>query len=163
MSLRNKGVIMLYEKILIPTDSSEVSIEASKHALEIAKAMGSKVYAIYVIDIVPFIGLPTEGLWESMKDILEEEGKDALKKIEENAKKMGVEIKSEILEGNPVKEILDYAERKNVDLIVLGTTGKSGLDKLLLGSVAEKVSKGSHCPVLLVKKNAKNDKNTDEN
>ncbi len=148
---------MLYKKILIPTDSSEISIEASRHALEIAKAMGSRVYAIYVVDIVPFIGLPTEGLWESMKEILEEEGRESLKKIEDSAKKMGVEVKSEILEGNPAKEILNYAERKKVDLIVMGTTGKSGLDKLLLGSVAEKVSKGSHCPVLLVKKMKKNE------
>ncbi|WP_421077025.1 universal stress protein [Methanothermococcus sp. Ax23] len=142
---------MIYKKILIPTDSSEVSMEAAKHALEIAKAMNSRVYAVYVVDIVPFIGLPTEGLWESMKEILEEEGKEALKKIEDKAKEMGVDIKSEILEGSPAKEIVDYAERKKVDLIVMGTTGKTGLDKLLLGSVAEKVSKGAHCPVLLVK------------
>jgi nucleotide-binding universal stress UspA family protein len=143
---------MLYKKILIPTDSSEVSMEASRHALEIAKEMGSRVYAVYVVDVVPFIGLPTEGLWESMKEILEEEGKEALKKIEDTAKEMGVDLKSEILEGSPANEILDYAKKKKVDLIVMGTTGKTGLDKLLLGSVAEKVSKGAHCPVLLVKK-----------
>ncbi len=148
---------MLYEKILVPTDGSEVSMEASRHALEIAKAMGSRVYAIYVIDVVPFVGLPTEGLWESMKEILEEEGKEALKKVEECAKSMDIDLKSEILDGNPAKEILEYAERKKVDLIVMGTTGKTGIDKLLLGSVAEKVSKGAHCPVLLVKKTEKTD------
>ncbi|AEH06873.1 universal stress protein [Methanothermococcus okinawensis] len=148
---------MVYRKILIPTDSSEVSLEAARHALEIAKAMNSRVYAVYVVDIVPFIGLPTEGLWESMKVILEEEGKEALKKIEDMAKERGVEIKTEILEGTPAKEIVDYAKRKDVDLIVMGTTGKTGLDKLLLGSVAEKVSKRAHCPVLLVKKIEKNE------
>jgi len=143
---------MVYNKILVPTDGSEVSLEAAKHAIEMAKAMNSRIYAIYVVDIVPFIGLPTEGLWESMKEILEEEGNDALNKISHMAKDYNVDIKVEILEGNPVKEIVDYAERKKVDLIVMGTIGKTGLDKLLLGSVAEKVTKKSHCPILLVKK-----------
>lgn len=143
---------MVYNKILIPTDGSEISLEAAKHAIKMAKAMNSRVYAIYVIDIVPFIGLPTEGLWESMKEILEDEGNDTLNKISHMAKDHNVDIKVEILEGNPSKEIVDYAERKKVDLIVMGTTGKTGLDKLLLGSVAEKVTKKSHCPILLVKK-----------
>jgi len=142
---------MLYRKILIPTDNSKVSIEAARHGLEIAKLMKSKVYVIYVVDIMPFVGLPTEGFWETMKEILEEEGKEAFKKIENMAEKIGVDITTEILEGSPAKEIVEYAEKKGIDLIVMGTSGKSGIDKLLLGSVAEKVSKKTHCPVLLVK------------
>ncbi|ABR55842.1 universal stress protein [Methanococcus aeolicus] len=146
---------MPYEKILVPTDSSAVSLEAANQALEIAKAMNSKVHAVYVVDIVPFVGLPTEGLWESMKEILEEEGMEALQKIEKMAKEMGVNMTSKVLEGSPSNEIVKYAENEKIDLIVIGTTGKSGLDKILLGSVAEKVSKKAHCPVLLVKKTDK--------
>ncbi|HIQ38746.1 MAG TPA: universal stress protein [Methanothermococcus okinawensis] len=142
---------MLYRKILIPTDNSKVSIEAARHGLEIAKLMNSKVYVIYVVDIMPFVGLPTEGFWETMKEVLEEEGKEAFKKIEDMAKEIGIDITTEILEGSPAKEIVEYAEKKGVDLIVMGTSGKSGIDKLLLGSVAEKVSKKAQCPVLLVK------------
>ena len=142
---------MLYKKILIPTDNSQVSIEAARHGLEIAKLMNSKVYVIYVVDIMPFVGLPTEGFWETMKEVLEEEGKEAFKKIEDMAKEIGIDITTEILEGSPAKEIVEYAEKKGVDLIVMGTSGKSGIDKLLLGSVAEKVSKKAQCPVLLVK------------
>ncbi|MBW9219893.1 universal stress protein [Methanothermococcus sp. SCGC AD-155-N22] len=142
---------MLYKKILIPTDNSKVSIEAARHGLEIAKLMKSKVYVIYVVDIMPFVGLPTEGFWEAMREVLEEEGKEAFKKIETIAEEIGVSITTEILEGSPAKEIVEYAERKGVDLIVMGTSGKSGIDRLLLGSVAEKVSKKAQCPVLLVK------------
>ncbi|HID47242.1 MAG TPA: universal stress protein [Methanothermococcus okinawensis] len=147
---------MLYKKILIPTDNSPVSIEAARHGLEIARLMNSKVYVIYVVDIMPFIGLPTEGFWETMREVLEEEGKEAFKKIEEIARELGVKITTEILEGNPAREIVEYGERKGVDLIVMGTSGKSGIDRLLLGSVAEKVSRKAQCPVLLVKMRKKN-------
>ena len=143
---------MAYKKILIPTDSSELSIEASKKGIELAKLIGSEVHIIYVIDIVPFIGLPTEGLWESMKELLLEEGEDALNTIGDICEKEEVKYVKKILEGSPANEIINYAEDNEIDLIVLGTTGKTGLDKLLLGSVAEKVSKKAHCSVLLVKK-----------
>ncbi|MBW9221203.1 universal stress protein [Methanothermococcus sp. SCGC AD-155-M21] len=149
---------MPYKKILIPTDNSKVSIESAKQALEIAKLMNSKVYVIYVVDIMPFVGLPTEGFWESMKEILEEEGKEAFNKIESMAKEFDINIVSEILEGNPAKEIVEYAIKKNINLIVMGTSGKSGIDKLLLGSVAEKVSKRAQCPILLVKMKENEDK-----
>ena len=79
---------MLYKKILIPTDNSKVSIEAARHGLEIAKLMNSKVYVIYVVDIMPFIGLPTEGFWETMREVLEEEGKEAFRKIEKMDEKV---------------------------------------------------------------------------
>ena len=148
---------MPYKKILIPTDNSKVSIEAAKQGLEIAKLMNSKVYVIYVVDIMPFVGLPTEGFWESMKEILEEEGKEAFNKIESIAKEFDISIVSEILEGNPAKEIVEYANKKNMNLIAMGTSGKSGIDKLLLGSVAEKVSKRAQCPILLVKMKEKKD------
>lgn len=149
--MNNIGDRMLYKKILIPTDNSDVSIEAARHGLEIARLMNSKVYVIYVVDIMPFIGLPTEGFWETMREVLEEEGREAFKKIEKMAKEIGVDITTEILEGSPAREIVEYAERRGIDLIVMGTSGKSGIDRLLLGSVAEKVSRKAQCPVLLVK------------
>jgi len=139
---------VLYKKILIPTDNSKVSIEAARHGLEIAKLMNSKVYVIYVVDIMPFIGLPTEGFWETMREVLEEEGKEAFRKIEKMAEEVGVEVTTEILEGSPAEEIVRYAEKKGIDLIVMGTSGKSGIDRLLLGSVAEKVSRKAQCPTV---------------
>ena len=68
------------------------------------------------------------------------------------AEEWGVKIHTEMLEGVPAKEIVEFAEKKKADLIVMGTTGKTGLERILLGSVAERVIKNAHCPVLVVKK-----------
>ena len=153
--LKNRGEKMLYKKIVIPTDGSDVSIEAARHAIEIGKLMKAEIYAIYVIDIAPFIGLPTEGFWETMKEILNEEGEKALKNVKKMAEEYGANVKCEILEGVPANEIVEFAEKKRADIIVMGTSGKTGLDRFLLGSVAEKVIRNAHCPVLIVKKQKK--------
>jgi len=142
----------VYKKIVVPTDGSDVSIEAAKHAVNIAKEFDAEIYAIYVIDVSPFVGLPAEGSWEMISELLKEEGHDALKKIKKLAEEWGVEIHTEMLEGVPANEIVEFAEKKKADLIVMGTTGKTGLERILLGSVAERVIKNAHCPVLVVKK-----------
>ncbi|ENN95674.1 hypothetical protein J422_06588 [Methanocaldococcus villosus KIN24-T80] len=142
----------MYKKIVIPTDGSDVSMEAVKHGLMIAKKFEAEAYAIYVVDLSPFIGLPAEGSWELIREMLVEEGEEALRRAKEIAEEMDVDLKTEILEGVPAREIVDFAKKKEADLIVMGTTGKTGLDVILLGSVAQKVIKKSHCPVLVVKK-----------
>jgi len=145
----------LYKKIVIPTDGSDVSFEAAKHAVNIAKKFDAELYAIYVVDVSPFVGLPAEGSWELISELLKEEGNEALKKVKKLAEENEVNIHTEILEGVPAKEIVEFAEKKKADLIVMGTTGKTGLERILLGSVAERVIKNAHCPVLVVKKSKK--------
>ena len=142
----------MYKRIVVPTDGSEVSMEAVNHAIYIAKKLNSEIYAIYVVDISPFVGLPMEGSWEMITEVLREEGEEILKKVKELGEKEGVEIKTKMLDGIPAEEIVRFAKEKNADLIVMGTTGKTGLERILLGSVAERVIKTSPCPVLVVKK-----------
>ncbi|WP_456471829.1 universal stress protein [Methanocaldococcus sp.] len=142
----------MYKRIVVPTDGSEVSMEAVNHAIHIAKKLNSEIYAIYVVDISPFVGLPMEGSWEMITEVLREEGEEILKKVKELGEKEGVEIKTKMLDGIPAEEIVRFAKEKNADLIVMGTTGKTGLERILLGSVAERVIKTSPCPVLVVKK-----------
>ncbi|CAB3288320.1 UspA domain protein [Methanocaldococcus lauensis] len=142
----------MYKKIVVPTDGSDVSIEAAKHAIVIAKKFDAEIYAIYVVDVSPFVGIPAEGTWELISEVLREEGEEALKKIKKMAEDNDVEVHTEMIEGVPAKEIVEYAEKKEADLIVMGTTGKTGLERILLGSVAERVIKNAHCPVLVVKK-----------
>ncbi|NPA62554.1 MAG: universal stress protein [Methanococci archaeon] len=142
----------MYKKIVVPTDGSDVSLEAAKHAIAIAKEFDSELYAIYVVDVSPFVGLPAEGSWELISELLKEEGKEALKKVKKLAEEEGLTIHTEMLEGVPATEIVEFAEKKKADLIVMGTTGKTGLERILLGSVAERVIKNAHCPVLVVKK-----------
>jgi len=90
---------------------------------------------------------------EGLKSILRNEGDEAIKYIVGRAKTDGVDVRKWIMEGQPAKEILKLAEEQSVDLIVMGTLGRSGIEKFLLGSVADKVIRGSRIPVLVVRNN----------
>jgi nucleotide-binding universal stress UspA family protein len=141
----------VYKKILLPTDGSEESKKAVSRGLELAKALGSDVVGVYVIDTSSFVNLPETFMWENVRGLLEEEGKKAIASMERAAKKHKLKLSSEIREGSPSKEILNLAAEKKADLIVMGTAGRSGLDKFFLGSVSEKVLRSAGCSVMLVK------------
>ena len=140
----------MYKNILIPTDGSSTAEIAAQQGIGLAKAIGAKVYGLYVIDTSTFIGVPTEAIWENMKDLLEEEGKNTLSRLEKMAEEDGVEHEMILSEGSPYKNIIRTAEEKEVDLIVMGTAGRVGLDRFLLGSVAEKVVRTAPCSVTVV-------------
>ncbi len=142
----------MYNRILIPTDGSETSERAAEHGVKLAKVTGAEVIYLYVIDISSFSGIPTEAIWENMRGLLEEEGKSSLSKVEAIAKENDVKVESIVKEGIPSEDISKTAEEKQVDVIVMGTAGRSGLDKLLLGSVTEKIIRTAPCPVLVIRK-----------
>jgi nucleotide-binding universal stress UspA family protein len=140
----------MFEKILIATDGSKHSERAAKVGIEIAKLSGGKVISVYVADTSRMSHLPDDMLLFSIRDILMREGKEATDYAEGLAKESGVEADKVVLEGNPGEEILRYAEQHGVSIIVMGNVGRTGLDKFLLGSVAEKVVRNSRAPVLTV-------------
>ncbi len=140
----------MYKKILIPTDGSDTAEISAGQGIELAKGIGAKVIGLYVIDTSTFMGVPTEAVWENMKDLLEEEGKNTLSKMEKMAKENDVEHEMILGEGSPHKNIIENAREKEVDLIVMGTAGREGLDRFLLGSVAEKVVRTAPCSVMVV-------------
>ena len=86
-----------------------------------------------------------------MKEILQKQGDEAIKRIEEMAKTAGVSAAREIIEGYPADTIIQIAEKENMSLIVVGYIGASGLERFLLGSVADKVVRNSKVPVLVVR------------
>jgi nucleotide-binding universal stress UspA family protein len=157
-----------FSKILVAIDGSEISMKAAVCAIDIAKKDNSQMIALTVLDISTprrvsssFITAPTYGLKE-----LEEKRKESqqwLDKFEKLAAKENstttnnnnnIQYKSEIIEDSTSRvgsAIVDYAERENVDLIVIGTRGRTGLKKMLLGSVASDVVTYAHCLVLVVK------------
>jgi nucleotide-binding universal stress UspA family protein len=140
-----------YRNIVIATDGSENNQRAISYGIEIAKLSGATVHALYVVDIVSFSSIPMDAGWESMYDTLRKEGEKATSEVKELGKVSGVEVREVLLEGHPSNEIIDFAENNNADLIVVGTLGKTGLDRFLMGSVAEKVVRGSKVPVLVVR------------
>ncbi|HLB72254.1 MAG: universal stress protein [Candidatus Methanoperedens sp.] len=141
----------LIAKILIATDGSEYTKKAIDYGVDLAKSLGAKLYAAYIVDTAAFASIPMDAAWESMYGLLRQEGDEATKYVEEKATSEGLEIERVTIEGHPAEEIIKYADKNSIDLIVMGTLGKSGLDRFLLGSVAEKVVRTSKIPVLVVR------------
>ncbi len=140
-----------YEKILIATDGSEYTKNAVDYGIDLAKSTGAKLFAIYVVDTAAFASIPMDAAWESMYELLKQEGDLAIKYVTERAQAEGLEVEGNLIEGHPADEIIRYSEKNSISLIVMGTLGKSGLDRFLLGSVAEKVVRNSKIPVLVVR------------
>lgn len=146
-----------YRNIVIATDGSENTQKAISYGIEIAKLSGATIHALYVVDVASFSSIPmsSEGGWEAMYEILRTEGEKAVSVVKEKGEAAGVEVREVVLEGHPVSEIIKFADNNNIDLIVLGTLGKTGLDRFLLGSVAEKVVRSSKVPVMVVRSGEK--------
>ena len=140
-----------YEKILIATDGSEYTKNAVDYGIDIAKSTGAKLFAIYIVDTAAFASIPMDAAWESMYELLKQEGDLAIKYVAERAEAEGLKVEGNLIEGHPADEIIRYSEQNSISLIVMGTLGKSGLDRFLLGSVAEKVVRNSKIPVLVVR------------
>src|SRR5512139_1383253 len=141
----------LYKKILIATDGSEYTKNSIDYGIDLAKNTQAKLHVIYVIDTAAFASIPMDAAWESMYELLKQEGDEATGYVAEKAMADGLEVQRLTVEGHPAEEIIKYAEKNSVDLIIMGTLGKSGLDRFLLGSVAEKVVRTSKIPVLVVR------------
>jgi nucleotide-binding universal stress UspA family protein len=147
------------KRILIATDGSKACENVADLGVEIAKLSGAKIYALYVIDLTLFDSILMDNSW--VKDAcaqFERAGREAICCIERNAEAAGVEAAPIILKGNPAEKILDFAESQKVDMIVVGSTGKSGIKRFMLGSVSEKVVRHSRIPVLVVHERIKPEK-----
>ncbi len=140
---------MAFKKIMIPTDGSEYTKQAVTKGLMLAKALDAKVSAYYIVDETAFVNVPMDATTLSIYSLLEDEGKEAVEYVKKMGDEIGVEVEMEIDEGSPVKKIIDAS--KNFDLIIMGTLGRGGFSKLLMGSVAEKVVRHAYCPVMVVR------------
>ncbi|OPY19377.1 MAG: Universal stress protein [Methanomethylovorans sp. PtaU1.Bin073] len=151
-----------FQKILIATDGSKCSENAVLKGMEIAKSMDSKVYALYVLDTCAYVpsmlkGSPHLGSkWDVIKDMIRQEGDDAIRYATKVAADKDIDCEGVIAEGDAAHEIMEFAERNDVDMIVMGTLGRGGLQRFLLGSVADKVMRHSKISVLVVRKEKQN-------
>lgn len=141
----------LYDRILVPTDGSDATERAIVEAVELAAAHDGTIHALYVVNTASFASIPTESSVEGVSEMLEREGDAALDAVERAANERGVPVERVQLDGSPAREIVRYAERSDCDLVVMGTHGRGGIDRLLLGSVAERVVRSSTVPVLTVR------------
>ena len=139
----------LFEKILIATDGSERNGAAVEEALKIGRICGSAVYAAYVMDLSAFESASADVALRDTWVVIQKEAETSLARVRSMAD--GVHLETVILEGKPAAEIVRFAAENGIDLIVIGTRGKRGFERLLLGSVAEQVVRLAPCKVLVVK------------
>ncbi|MDD4888722.1 MAG: universal stress protein [Phycisphaerae bacterium] len=141
-------------KLLFPTDFSELSEAALKYALQFARDYKAELHVIHVVDeayqywmsmapsTVP-VGAPI------VEDVVRNASK-SLEKLVADKLSQDVTVVHQVLIGRPFLEIIKYAKAQSIDLIVIGTHGRGGLGQMLMGSVAEKVVRKAPCPVLTV-------------
>lgn len=137
---------------MIATDGSVCSRLAANKGIELARLSGGTVYAVYVVSTDYFSSMAVDLDWERMSEELKREGCKALDYVKGIGELENVNVKSILLEGHPASELIRYAEEEKMDIIVMGTLGRTGIDRLLLGSVAVNVVRHSKVPVMVVRK-----------
>ncbi|WP_290814329.1 universal stress protein [Halovivax sp.] len=147
----------MYDTILVPTDGSDIAETAIDHALDLAQRYDADVHALYVVDIGAVdISLGTEqvdrikaGRFEEMPE-LQERARRATGSVVEKGDALGISVTEAVQAGSPHRQIANYADDHGVDLIVMGSAGRGGVRRALLGSVAERTLRTTHVPVLVV-------------
>jgi nucleotide-binding universal stress UspA family protein len=149
----------MYETVLVPVDGSEQSERAVDHALEIAEKFESTLHVLHAIDDRGS-GRAAEAVSELSRNASERQEMNERRKqagteltdgVIERAREATIDAEAVVLRGDPAEVITDYAEQKEIGLIVLGARGRSAVGKFLLGNVAGKVARHATTPVLLVR------------
>jgi len=147
----------MYEQILVPTDGSEAARAAVDQAADIASKYGAMIHALYVIDIdttsVTLGSGQVERLQRGELDEMPEvkaRAEDATGYVADVGAGYGVEVEEHVVVGYPARSIRSFVEDHDIDLVVIGSHGRSGLSRVILGSVAEKVLRQTRLPVLVV-------------
>lgn len=139
------------KKILCPTDFSECARGALRDAAELASLTGAKLCIMHVYQNPAYVAPvgaylePSASALAQLRDALVDE----LDKLTEPLAAEGVDVETRLAEGIPYQTVVDYAKEWGADLIVMGTHGRSGLQRAFIGSVAERVVRLAHCPVLV--------------
>lgn len=139
----------MYDEILLPTDGSVGMAGVIDHAVDLAAVHDARLRGLYVLNTASLSDIPLETSWEGVSEAMEKEGRTALNEIERRAG--DVPVTTAVREGSPAGEIVDCAVEEGCDIILMGTHGRSGVDRLLLGSVAERVVRRSSVPVLTIR------------
>lgn len=143
------GVMGMYKKIALATDGSEHSKRAAENAIHIAKcSLNSKIEVLFVVD-PDKVKSDVLSSWNSAD--VGESRKNRLKEVERIAQKSGISYEIKILHGDPGPVIVDYVNKNNFDIVIIGSRGLNALQEFVLGSVSHKVAKRAICPVLIVK------------
>lgn len=142
----------MFDRILIPTDGSDGVKPAVDMALTLAETHDATLHVLFIVDQPTSVSGTGEGFsgLDNLLNTLEEEGHQATDAIVEQAEDRGVETEIAVRRGNPNDDILTYADEHAIQLIIMGTHGRTGVKRALVGSVTERVVRHSDIPVLTV-------------
>lgn len=139
-----------YRNVLVPTDGSDCAAGAVDHAVAIAGACEAKLHALNVVDDAAIMGSPGGALPAGYLDTLESMGEETTDVLAETAREEGIGVEAAVERGRPADGIGSYGQENDIDLVVMGTHGRSGIERFLLGSTTEKVIRRGSFPVLAV-------------
>lgn len=137
----------MYQELLLATDGSEGAQLATEHAIGLAESLGATLHIISVSEDGPH----SSQKQDKMRSDPEGEAAQAIEEAERAATQRGLEVTTNVRHGVAQEEIVDVAEANPIDLIVVGTHGRTGLDHLVVGSVAEEVVRNAPVPVVTVR------------
>ena len=138
----------MIQRILVGYDESGPSKRAFAHALELAHRFGAELLVVSVVRITE------SGLLAEVEGVIDTAGeyfKEAFVGMQQRAREVDVTMASEVVAGHPAEQIVHLAELKHVDIVVLGSRGRSKVSRWLLGSVSERVLRYAHCPVTIIR------------
>jgi nucleotide-binding universal stress UspA family protein len=142
----------VFRRIIVPTDFSELSRPAWDLTQRLAKALGSEVVLVHVFVDPPVYGDPpaVTSAWEAVLDA-QKWVADELERWADRARKAGIDVRTVVLTGSAASEIVRHATEERADAVIMGTHGRTGLGRMVLGSVADRVIHTAPCPVLTVR------------
>lgn len=143
---------MKFKKILFPVDLSESSPKIVPYVTEMAKKFDSEIHILFVARAFQYftsiyVPHPSVDLFENA---VAEGGRRSIEEFAEKYFKEPEKVKITVVNGDASEEIINYIKEKDIDLLIMGTHGRKGIDKLIFGSVAEKVTKATPIPLLLI-------------
>jgi nucleotide-binding universal stress UspA family protein len=147
----NKFSSETIKKILVPTDGSDYSKRAVEYAISVAKVYDAQIIFIYVVDEIVLDQFSKTAERAAIESDLKKTGQRTVKYVINLADMAGVKATSKLVKGRPFEQIVNIAKSFEIDLIVMGTYGHRGAERILIGSVAERVIEYSPCPVLVIK------------
>ncbi|MFD1647750.1 universal stress protein [Haloarchaeobius litoreus] len=139
-----------YDEVLLPTDGSEEAGGAIEHGLRIAEFADARVHVVNVVDVVGLGASPEYTMPTSVLEDLESAGESATEDIAKRARDTGLEATTTVRHGSPARELLDYTTEFDIDLVAMGTAGRSGIGRFLLGSTTERIMRHADVPVVAV-------------
>lgn len=142
----------IYNTILVPIDGSEYSKKSLKKAVSFAKMNNCKLLVMNVTEKSIHYGIQYQRAAQYIHEVLKEESKEIIEdaKTIVNTLDQDIEVEYKIYDGLPASTILDVSIKENVDLIIIGTAGRTGVDRFLIGSITEKIIKSSAIDVLVI-------------